>query len=75
QERLTNQIAQAINEILQPKGVAVILDGFHLCMMMRGVEKQNAHTITSSLIGTFKEDHKTRQEFLEIIKMKNEFIS
>ncbi|MCS7244098.1 MAG: GTP cyclohydrolase I FolE [Candidatus Calescibacterium sp.] len=74
QERLTNQIAMSIQEILNPQGVAVILDGYHLCMMMRGVEKQNSHTITSTLIGVFKNDHKTREEFLQIIKMKNEFI-
>lgn len=74
QERITNQIAKAIEDVLQPKGVAVVLDGYHLCMMMRGVEKQNSHTITSSLRGVFKEDYKTREEFLQIIKMKNEFI-
>lgn len=74
QERLTNQIAQAIQEILDPLGVAVILDGYHLCMMMRGVEKQNSHTITSTVLGVFKTDQKTREEFLQIIKMKNEFI-
>jgi len=74
QERLNEQILKAIEEVLEPKGVAVILDAFHLCMMMRGVEKQNAHTITSSISGLFKTDSKTREEFLQIIKMKNEFI-
>jgi len=74
QERLSNQILQAIEEVLNPKGVAVILDAFHLCMMMRGVEKQNAHTITSSISGVFKSNPKTMEEFIQIIKMKNEFI-
>ncbi|MEN3015502.1 MAG: GTP cyclohydrolase I FolE [bacterium] len=74
QERLTSQIAFAIQEVLNPIGVAVVVDGYHLCMMMRGVEKQNSHTISSCLVGQFKNDPKTREEFLEIIKMKNEFI-
>lgn len=74
QERLTDQIAMAIQEVLDPIGVAVILDGYHLCMMMRGVEKQNSHTITSTLLGIFKTDYKSREEFLQIVKMKNEFM-
>lgn len=74
QERLTDQIAMAIQEVLDPIGVAVILDCYHLCMMMRGVEKQNSHTITSTLLGIFKTDYKSREEFLQIVKMKNEFM-
>jgi len=68
QERLTNQIACALEESLKPKGVAVVIEALHLCMAMRGVEKQNAVTITSSMLGGFKEDARTRQEFLSLIR-------
>ncbi len=68
QERLTTQIARAIEEALQPKGVAVVLEAFHLCVMMRGVEKQNAHMITSSMRGRFRSDPRTREEFLNLIR-------
>jgi GTP cyclohydrolase I len=68
QERLTNQIARALDEHLQPKGVAVVIEALHLCMAMRGVEKQNAVTITSSMLGGFKQDPRTRQEFLSLIR-------
>lgn len=66
QERLTEQIAQALTDVLQPRGVGVVIEAFHLCMMMRGVEKQNSRTITSSLRGVFRDDYKTRDEFLRL---------
>jgi GTP cyclohydrolase I len=68
QERLTMQIAETIEEILEPKGVAVVVESIHLCMMMRGVEQQNAFAITSSMRGAFKSDSKTRSEFMELIR-------
>ena len=64
QERLGEQIANALHDVLQPKGVGVVIDAVHLCMMMRGVEKQSSRTITSSLRGLFRDDAKTRSEFL-----------
>ncbi|MGC8734012.1 MAG: GTP cyclohydrolase I FolE [bacterium] len=67
QERLTHQIAEAINNSVNPLGVGVVVDGVHLCMMMRGIEKQNARTITSCMLGVFKENLKTREEFLNLI--------
>jgi GTP cyclohydrolase I len=66
QERLTSQIADAIEEVLEPQGVGVVIEAYHLCMMMRGVEKQNSKTITSALLGTFRSDAKTRDEFLRL---------
>jgi GTP cyclohydrolase I len=66
QERLTAQIADAIQEILAPHGVGVVIEAYHLCMMMRGVEKQNSKTITSALLGSFRDDAKTRDEFLRL---------
>ena len=66
QERLTEQIAQAITDVLRPKGVGVVIEAAHLCMMMRGVEKQNSKTITSALRGSFRSDAKTRDEFLRL---------
>ena len=66
QERLTGEIAQAIQEILQPDGVGVVIEAYHLCMMMRGVAKQNSKTITSALLGSFRDDAKTRDEFLRL---------
>jgi GTP cyclohydrolase I len=71
QERLTGQIAQAIQDILQPVGVGVVIEAFHLCMMMRGVEKQNSKTITSALLGSFRDDFKTRDEFLRLAHAGN----
>ena len=68
QERLTTQIAKTIEEAVKPKGVAVVVECFHLCVMMRGVEKQNAHMVTSSMRGRFRTDPKTREEFLDLIK-------
>ena len=68
QENMTHQIADVLNKHLQPDGVGVVIEGYHMCMMMRGVQKQKAKMITSSLIGSFKEDPKTRTEFLELIR-------
>jgi GTP cyclohydrolase I len=68
QERLTTNIASAIEKHLEPKGVGVVIEAFHLCMMMRGVQKQNSKTITSCMLGRFKSDSKTRNEFLDFIK-------
>lgn len=66
QERLTDQIAQAVWDTTGPRGVAVIIEAYHLCMMMRGVQKQNSKTVTSAMRGTFLEDHRTRDEFLRL---------
>jgi len=66
QERLTEQIAGAIQEVLQPQGVGVVIEAVHLCMMMRGVEKQSSKTITSAVKGVFREDLRTREEFLRL---------
>jgi len=66
QERLTEQVAAAVEDVLQPLGVGVVIEAFHMCMMMRGVEKQNSRTITSALRGVFREDGKTRDEFLRL---------
>ena len=66
QERLTEQIASALDDVLKPAGVGVVIEAYHLCMMMRGVEKQNSKTITSALRGAFKDDPKTREEFLHL---------
>ena len=68
QERLTTQIASTLNEALQPRGVAVVMEAIHLCMLMRGVEKQNSKAITSAMLGTFRERPETRAEFMELIK-------
>jgi GTP cyclohydrolase I len=66
QERLGEQIADALEEVLHPKGVGVVIEAVHLCMMMRGVEKQSSRTITSSMRGLFRDDSKTRSEFLRL---------
>lgn len=66
QERLTEQIAQALQDVLRPHGVGVIVEAVHLCMMMRGVEKQNSKTITSAMKGVFLDDLRTREEFLRL---------
>ena len=68
QERMTVQIAEAIQRILEPKGVGVVADAAHLCMMMRGVQKQNSSTMTSCLLGTFRSDPSTRNEFLGLVR-------
>ena len=67
QERLTDQIACAIQDVLKPKGVGVVIDAAHLCMMMRGVEKQSSRTITSAVRGLFRSDARTREEFLRLV--------
>ncbi|AMY11482.1 GTP cyclohydrolase 1 [Luteitalea pratensis] len=66
QERLTNEIAECIREAVDPLGVGVIMHGTHLCMAMRGVEKQNSATVTSAMLGTFRSDARTRAEFLQL---------
>jgi len=72
QERLTMDIAQTIDAVLKPKGVGVVVEAKHLCMMMRGVEKQNTFAITSSLRGVFESDPKTRSEFMDLIRHRAE---
>ncbi|HEX8905659.1 MAG TPA: GTP cyclohydrolase I FolE [Longimicrobiaceae bacterium] len=67
QERMTEQIAAAIMDVLRPEGVGVVIEAAHLCMMMRGVEKQNSKTITSAMKGVFLEDLRTREEFLRLV--------
>ena len=67
QERLTNQIAQAIQKVIQPLGVGVVIEARHLCMVMRGVEKHRTETITSATLGAFRENQQTREEFLSLI--------
>jgi GTP cyclohydrolase I len=66
QERLTEEIAEAIQEVLNPKGVGVVIEAYHLCMMMRGVQKQNSQTVTSAVRGIFRNDARTREEFLAL---------
>jgi GTP cyclohydrolase I len=68
QERLTNEIAETIREKIRPLGVAVVMEATHLCMSMRGVEKQNSFAVTSSMLGVFRDNPQTRMEFLELIK-------
>jgi GTP cyclohydrolase IA len=67
QERLTDQVADALCRVLKPLGVGVVIEAYHLCMMMRGVEKQNSKTVTSALRGAFRDDAKTRDEFLRLV--------
>ena len=68
QERMTNQIAETITEKIAPLGVAVVCEGTHLCMAMRGVEKQNSCTVTSAMLGAFRDNARTRMEFLDLIR-------
>src|SRR6188508_427418 len=68
QERMTNQIAETIREKINPLGVAVVCEGTHLCMSMRGVEKQNSYAVTSAMLGIFRDNARTRMEFLELIR-------
>ena len=70
QERMTQQIAESLNDVLSPKGVAVVLEGEHMCMQMRGVEKQNSYATTSFMTGLFRKDARTRDEYLKIISMR-----
>ncbi len=68
QERLTTQIAETIQQAIQPQGVGVVIEARHLCMMMRGVEKQHSATVTSSMLGCFRDEQETRSEFLSLIR-------
>jgi len=70
QERLTTQIAHTLNEALQPRGVAVVVEAIHLCMVMRGVEKQNSKAVTSAMLGASRDRPETRAEFMELIKSR-----
>src|SRR5687767_7780986 len=71
QERLTTQIAETIQRVIEPQGVGVVVEAKHLCMMMRGVEKQHSAAVTSSMLGVFRDCHETRTEFLALIRAKN----
>lgn len=71
QERMTSQIAETIKEKISPLGVAVVVEATHLCMSMRGVEKQNSFAVTSSMLGAFRSSARTRMEFLELIKLRS----
>src|SRR6187402_2294800 len=71
QERLTHQIAEIISDKIHPLGVAVVMEGTHLCMSMRGVEKQNSFAVTSAMLGAFRDNARTRMEFLELIKLRS----
>ena len=70
QERLTTQIAHTLEEVLQPRGVAVVVEALHMCMLMRGVEKQNSKAVTSAMLGAFRENAETRAEFMELIRAR-----
>lgn len=70
QERLTKQIAVAVTQAVQPAGVAVVVEGVHMCMVMRGVQKINSKTVTSTMLGVFRDDPKTREEFLNLVHSK-----
>src|SRR5437899_3998246 len=71
QERLTNQIADTVRDAVKPMGVAVVIEATHLCMSMRGVEKQNSFAVTSAMVGVFRDSARTRMEFLELIKLRS----
>ena len=73
QERLNRQIAEAIQTILEPKGVAVVIEATHISMVMRGVQKPGSWTVTSAMVGLFKEDQKTREEYLNLIRHQPTF--
>src|SRR5436189_5420923 len=71
QERLTTQIAETIQKVIQPQGVGVVIEARHLCMMMRGVEKQHSAAVTSSMLGCFRDEQETRTEFLSLIRQRS----
>jgi len=71
QERMTTEIAETIQRVIEPQGVGVVIEARHLCMMMRGVEKQHSATVTSAMFGCFREEQQTRSEFLSLIRAKN----
>ena len=74
QERLTVQIAETIRDVIQPKGVGVVIEAVHFCMMMRGVEKQNSIAVTSCMLGGFRDRQPTREEFLELIRRSGRLV-
>ena len=71
QERLTKEVAHVIQDVLEPRGVGVVMEAQHLCMMMRGVQKQNSYAITSAMLGEFESDEKTRAEFMQLVRHRS----